>query len=634
MKNEKGKAHAPNERSSGLHNDFSEQEETMTNSAMPPTFQLTASGAGTNPGNAKEGEATAPKKAAIQVEGVPEELVLILEHWEGIEYKSYPDNGHVSGGMGHLLGTTEEQEKYPIGTAIPKAVVEAWARKDVGEAWKAAQGQAAELGVSSHDFKVALGSMCFQNGVAWNTKHVKTWELMVAHKWEAAAQEAEISEWFVQTPDRVHEFQAALRKLADAQGGHLADPFRKKAAEAKELAAKKQSTAKPQVTANPAKTSSTAMPEGKEGTRQVQTKLKNLGFYDGAIDGVEFRRDKKESGTTKGIKAFQHSRGLPETGTVDTATWAALNKVETPSIWQQFMASLEKPQAEKANAPKTAGLAAPFTKLAAEAKKKAAGEECVDSGVTGTGNFMADSNFISQNEKTGPKNNRVLNPDRSMTNAGGAACRKVASEMLLKYLSAEKPEMLKELGLECFIKDNKSVADLSVKGNFLRILDEDKSHKSEVRGEKNESHPEWMVNDDQAQVAIAYIDSYLQRKIPVLVGVDHTYNRNLDTKVASKTGNGYNEGTTDHYITLSGIGKDEEGRKYYSFFDPGRDNAKGGAGSMTHNRLIHEGGTRFKAVSTGSNFAQTYHLAMVVVFPADRAKYAEDLKKNNSSWID
>jgi hypothetical protein len=138
MKENPTKAHAQATKSSGLHNDFSEQEETMTSSALPPTFALTAGEAGTNPGAAKEGAGKPAKKAAIHADGVPEELVLILEKWEGIVFKSYPDNGYVSGGMGHLLKTKEEQDQYPVGTAIPKAVVEAWARNDVGMAWNAA----------------------------------------------------------------------------------------------------------------------------------------------------------------------------------------------------------------------------------------------------------------------------------------------------------------------------------------------------------------------------------------------------------------------------------------------------------------------------------------------------------------
>ncbi len=607
-------------RSPGLHNDFSEQEETMTRSAMPPAFALTAGTAGVaDPAKTED-------KPRLNITGVPPELVKLLEDFEGIRWNVYEDHlGNLTGGMGHLI-KPDEKAAFPDGAAITEAKVQAWAQADVTAAWQTAQEQSAELGVADHDFYVAMASMCFQNGLSWNGKHQKTWALMKEHKWEEAALECADSKWARVTPTRVPGFQAALRSQI-AGGGtnpvgtanvetHIAEPFRKRADAAKAGGNGKESKA------------ATAMPEGKEGMKQVQTKLQALGLYEGKIDGIATSSN-RESNTTKGIKQFQQSRGLPVTGEVDAATWAALGGGRKPSAWKRFMAKQEGAQkAEKGK--DEGGLAAPFREMADEAKRSTSGDECADSEVTGSGNFMDDSHFFSQNKETGPKGNKVPNPDRSMANAGGAACRKVASEMLIHYLAEEKPEMMVELGVS-------GIGDLSVQGNFLRILDEDKSHKSEVRGEKNESHPEWMVSDDQAPQAIAYIDGYLQRNIPVLVGVDHTYNRDLDTKVASKTGNGYNEGTTDHYLTLSGIGKDEQGRKYYSFFDPGRDHPDKGSGSNDRNRLLHEGGTRFKTSDTrktGSSDSQVYHLSMVVIFPADRAKLADELKKNNASWID
>lgn len=52
------------------------------------------------------------------------------------------------------------------------------------------------------------------------------------------------------------------------------------------------------------------------------------------------------------------------------------------------------------------------------------------------------------------------------------------------------------------------------------------------------------------------LDSMLYMGIPVVVGVHHTYNY------------GYNEGTTDHYVVVRGLGYDSDG-KYYKYFDVG-----------------------------------------------------------------
>jgi hypothetical protein len=610
------KTTAPRQNQSGLHNDFSEQEETMTNGAMPPQFALEASPADGNPGNSKGG-------MEIHVQGVPPELVALLVKHEGVVFKSYPDNGHVSAGLGHLLKTEEEKTKYPEGTAVPRWQVEEWARKDVGEAWKAGQKQAKMLGVDSHEFKVALASMSFQNGVNWYTEHQDTWELMKGHHWELAAIEAARSDWALQTPPRLHDFQAALRKLAGiTEPQSLAETFKGMAAEANEMSGAKNPTVRPPANPTSAKVGTVSSPLSPDKARQVQTKLKELGLYSGAIDGKEFRTNGTESNTTKGIKDFQRSKELPVTGQMDDKTWEAMfgAKPDNGSLWERLKAKADAKMKAEANKPK------PERGWGSEPKPK-------DDGFEGTGNFMDDSNFISQLDSS---------PWASKNNPGGGKCRKVATEMLLRYLSTEKPDMLETLGLFSYIKDPTSVADLTVKGNFLRIMEEDKSHIQDMNQEDEHDHfkkDEWLVDHEQAEASIAYIDSYLKRNIPVLVGVDHTYNRKLSlvkgvASKASKTGLGYNEGTTDHFITLSGIGKDEQGRKYYSFFDPGRTNISQGSASNVKNRLVHIGGTRFKAEGTGSRDSEDFHLAMVVLFPADRERFASEREKNYSSWID
>lgn len=54
------------------------------------------------------------------------------------------------------------------------------------------------------------------------------------------------------------------------------------------------------------------------GVTQVQTKLKNLGFYNGSIDGIY------GSGTESAVKAFQRSRGLTADGKAGPKTLSAL----------------------------------------------------------------------------------------------------------------------------------------------------------------------------------------------------------------------------------------------------------------------------------------------------------------------
>ena len=68
-----------------------------------------------------------------------------------------------------------------------------------------------------------------------------------------------------------------------------------------------------------------AMPEKKTGetksrpsAKQIQTALKNAGYYQGPVDG------KIGKGTRQAIKAFQAANNLSSDGKVGKKTWAAL----------------------------------------------------------------------------------------------------------------------------------------------------------------------------------------------------------------------------------------------------------------------------------------------------------------------
>ena len=60
--------------------------------------------------------------------------------------------------------------------------------------------------------------------------------------------------------------------------------------------------------------------KSKERTKEIQTCLKNAGFYNGKINGV------KGKATKKAIKEFQKANGLRADGVVGKKTWEALSK--------------------------------------------------------------------------------------------------------------------------------------------------------------------------------------------------------------------------------------------------------------------------------------------------------------------
>jgi murein L,D-transpeptidase YcbB/YkuD len=57
---------------------------------------------------------------------------------------------------------------------------------------------------------------------------------------------------------------------------------------------------------------------GSSKTKDIQSALKNAGFYDGKIDGI------KGEMTKKAIKAFQRANGLRDDGVVGPKTWDLL----------------------------------------------------------------------------------------------------------------------------------------------------------------------------------------------------------------------------------------------------------------------------------------------------------------------
>lgn len=55
--------------------------------------------------------------------------------------------------------------------------------------------------------------------------------------------------------------------------------------------------------------------------RELQSRLKQLEWYDGTISGTY------DDTTTAGVRGFQSKRGMPESGSVDAATWTTLTRM-------------------------------------------------------------------------------------------------------------------------------------------------------------------------------------------------------------------------------------------------------------------------------------------------------------------
>lgn len=136
-----------------------------------------------------------------------------LEHLklrEGVRNCVYRDSlGKPTVGVGHLV---RPEDRLNVGDCISDDQVNAFLVQDSQWAWNAAQQQAGEAGIGDSCFAIALGSVNYQLGAGWRTKFPTTWQLIMNGQYCEAAAGLESTLWNQQTPVRVDDFQAALRK--------------------------------------------------------------------------------------------------------------------------------------------------------------------------------------------------------------------------------------------------------------------------------------------------------------------------------------------------------------------------------------------------------------------------------------
>ncbi len=126
---------------------------------------------------------------------------------EGLVLKWYKDTlGKTTGGYGHLQKPTE------VNLVVTRELADKWLDSDLTTARKAAKSQFSQLPIQTQELYDVLVSVNFQLGPKWYLEHKKTWAYMLDGKYFEAAEEAENSTWYRQTPVRVRDLQNALRK--------------------------------------------------------------------------------------------------------------------------------------------------------------------------------------------------------------------------------------------------------------------------------------------------------------------------------------------------------------------------------------------------------------------------------------
>jgi len=130
---------------------------------------------------------------------------------EGCRNDVYLDSlGKPTVGIGHLVVPADN---LSVGDVITDAQVAAFFAQDGEAAMGAARSQAAQAGIADPTFVPYLASVNFQLGVEWTGTFPNTWKMIVNGSYEAAAEALDGTIWDRQTPVRVQDFQAALRRL-------------------------------------------------------------------------------------------------------------------------------------------------------------------------------------------------------------------------------------------------------------------------------------------------------------------------------------------------------------------------------------------------------------------------------------
>lgn len=132
---------------------------------------------------------------------------------EGRRNTVYHDSkGIPTVGIGHRVVPADQ---LSVGDVIDDARVDALFAADSEGAWNAAAAQAAEAGITDPAFLPYLASVCFQLGVNWTAKWPHTWAMICRGDYAMAAAGLGGTPWAFETPQRVADFQGALRRLSD-----------------------------------------------------------------------------------------------------------------------------------------------------------------------------------------------------------------------------------------------------------------------------------------------------------------------------------------------------------------------------------------------------------------------------------
>lgn len=303
-----------------------------------------------------------------------------------------------------------------------------------------------------------------------------------------------------------------------------------------------------------------------EGVTQIQNALNALGFDAGTADGVFGR------GTASALRSFQQANGLPADGVFGPKTKAAM---EAALGAQQSGATNTAASPRDAAAQPQRVAADPATQAGARTRNQGEGANArarVEGQLPPAANQDAQQAAAAAPARAGDASTRT--PFYSQFVGGNGftpgrtACFKAASAMTAAGGGNTLPV-----------------------GNRIQV----------ATGE--DSRGRVTVSPEGVRAGRARIDSQLDAGRPVTVGISHKDARYNADRI------------TDHFVTITGRGVDEQGRTFYSFHDPATRHTNVGADSNTNNRFYVDPNTgnlyRPGAAATGAATQRRYELSMV-----------------------
>jgi hypothetical protein len=244
--------------------------------------------------------------------------------------------------------------------------------------------------------------------------------------------------------------------------------------------------------------------------------------------------------------------------------------------------------------------------------------------------FVSKDDWRTQSPSPNPENQKWEDSESGWEN-----CKYVAEKMVYRHLYKDLSDDFLRIEVINSPDNHAYIVGSTGEHEYLSVQREDKSKVSKIA--KGQRMTSLLEEASSAEAAIGYLSAYLAKGIPVVVGVDHTYNRSLsksEGKTSSRNTYGYNEGTTDHFVTIVGEGIDSQGKRYFQFFDPGTQDPD--LGTSNANRLVEEEPMIFRADQPWKkdDAAIQYTLSMVVLFRKDIGTFQEYVDQNEKDLDD